>query len=231
VYILAADASSQYCSVALWKDQTIICDLSINNGLVHSKTLMPMIEQALTLCETDIKSIDLFAASVGPGSFTGVRIAVSTIKALAQATNKPCAAVNTLEAAYYNIIDNGQNLICPILDARRGQVYGAVYCNGQEILALQAISVDELCTFLNQKAENTVFTGDGMPIHREKINSLMGNKAIFAPPQLMYQRAAAAAQLAYRDYCNQCLLTYEELDAFYLRKPQAEREYDSRHSI
>lgn len=229
--ILAADASSKYCSAALLKDGEITCEIAINNGLVHSKTLMPMIEQVLSFSDVKVKDVDIFAAAVGPGSFTGVRIAVSTIKALAHAANKPCAAINTLEAAYYNIVDTNDALVCPILDARRAQVYTAVYQNRKEVLPPQALPLGELCEFLKQQESRCIFTGDGLPVHKEAIEKLMGAKAVFTEAPLMYQRAAAVAQLALRDYEKENLVTYQELSAFYLRKPQAEREYDERHKL
>lgn len=229
--ILAADTSSNYCSAAVWKDGSIISDISINNGLVHSQMLMPVIEQALDNCGIEISQIDVFACSTGPGSFTGVRIAVSTVKGLAHAFGKPCAAVNTLEAAARGIYSPG-NLVCALLDARRGQVYAAAYSDGKELIPPCALPVEELAEKLRSlgKDRKIIFAGDGAPVHMTALTGLLDN-ALLAPPDISYQRAASAAVLAAEAAQNGALISCFELDAFYLRKPQAEREYESKHKI
>lgn len=229
--ILAADTSSSYCSAAIWRDGRIISDICINNGLVHSEMLMPVIEQALFNCSLEIGDVDVFACCTGPGSFTGVRIAVSTIKGLAQAENKPCAAVNTLEAAAAGVY-SPEAVVCSVLDARRGQVYAAAYGEESCLLSPCALMVNELASQLvNLRAGRTIiFTGDGAQVHMEALSQTLDNIRL-APPQTVYQRAASAAQLAFEAARKNELISCFELDAYYLRKPQAEREYESRHKL
>lgn len=229
--ILAADTSSHYCSAAVWKDGNIISDISINNGLVHSQMLMPVIEQALNNCAAEFAQIDVFACSTGPGSFTGIRIAVSTIKGLAHAAGKPCVAVNTLEAAARGIYSPG-NLVCALLDARRGQVYAAAYSDNIELIPPCALPVEELAERLRllSKGRKIIFTGDGAGVHIAALTGLLDN-ARLAPPDISYQRAASAAVLASEAARRGEFISCFELDAFYLRKPQAEREYESKHNI
>lgn len=229
--ILAADTSSGYCSAAVWKDGRIISDICINNGLVHSEMLMPIIEQALFNCSLEPSGIDVFACCTGPGSFTGVRIAVSTIKGLAQAENKPCAAVNTLETAARSVF-SPQSVVCSLLDARRGQVYAAAYADNSPIIMPCALPVEELACELNKArmGRTVIFTGDGALMHMESLSRLMKDIRL-ANPETAYQRAASAAQLAFEAAERGELISCFELDAFYLRKPQAEREYESRNKL
>ena len=218
--ILAIDTSSVYVSCALMVEGEIVSERIQKNGLVHSKSLMPLVESCLD--GHDISEIDLFACVAGPGSFTGVRIGVCAIKGLAQATGKMCVAVNTLDCLKENV--PFAQFVCPIMDARRGQVYCAVYENGNIIKPCDACSVDELADFLKNK--KTVFVGDGISTYKEKLISILGENALFAPSNHEYTRASAACVCALK----QAPVTPEALDAIYLRKPQAEREYDAKHN-
>ncbi len=220
--ILAVDTSSIFASCAILCENEIKSEVVINNGLVHSKSIMPMIESALNQAQLDINQIDLFAVCAGPGSFTGVRIGVCAIKGLAYANSKPCVQINTLDCLSANVLS--QDIICPIMDARRGQVYCAAYLNSERIFDYSACSIEDLCTFLNGR--KTVFVGDGIEVNKEYVLSVMGDNAAFAPPHLAYTRASAAAYLA----LNAKQVSAEELSAIYLRRPQAEREYANKHT-
>jgi len=220
--ILAIDTSSIYASCAVASNGEILSERTVRNGLVHSKSLMPLVEGALLGAQLTVKDIDLFACVAGPGSFTGVRIGVCAIKGLAQATNKPCVAVNTLDCLCKNV--PFAEYVCPILDARRGQVYTAVYNYGKMVSDYMAIPLEELCEM--QKGKKTVFLGDGVENYREKLLELMGENCIFADIQHNFTRAASAISL-----CNlENSVSPAELDAIYLRKPQAEREYNEKHN-
>lgn len=225
--ILAVDTSALTATVAVMKNGVLVFENNITNALTHSETLMPMIDYALSSVKLSVKDIDLFAVSCGPGSFTGIRIGVSAIKALAYATNKPVYGINTLEALACNLSVT-EVRVCPIMDARRSQVYNAIYkfAHGKaEVLeAPRALSVEELCEEITEK---TIFTGDGVTVYRDKITQLCGDKALFAPAHLTLQRAASiayAASMASEDE----YLTPEALEVIYLRKSQAEREREER---
>ena len=224
--ILCVDTSSVYASCAILKDEQIVSEKVILSGLVHSKSIMPLVEQALVGANMDIEEIDVFACVAGPGSFTGVRIGVCATKGLAQANNKPCYAVNTLDCLKENV--PYFKTVCPILDARRGQVYSAVYEDGAVIRDYDVCLIDDVLEFVKDK--KTLFLGDGVKVFKDKITSVLGENAIFALPQHNLLRASSGAYLTKKAMEENKLITYDQLDAIYLRKPQAEREYESRNS-
>lgn len=222
--ILAIDTSALTATAAVLSGETLLGEISTTTSLTHSQTIMPMIDELLKKVSLDISEIDLFACSEGPGSFTGLRIGIGTVKGLAYGLEKPVVGVSTLEALAHNIAFT-DCVISPIMDARRGQVYNALYkwnCGRLECIAEpRALPVEELCSELSKKA---VFVGDGVKVHREKISELLGEKALFAPPQHCLQRAGSVAYAA----LDKEAVSAEELTAVYLRKPQAERERDER---
>lgn len=225
--ILAVDTSSQVASCAIIDGEKLVCEEILNNGLTHSQTIMPMIESVMKRSGFEPTDIDIFAAVTGPGSFTGLRIGVSAIKALAHAADKPCVSVSTLEAMAYNL-PFCDKLIVPIMDARRGEVYNGVYRfkNGKltEVRAERAIPLEECCEDIKSLGEDAVFLGDGLPVFRDKIKELLGERAYFAPASLNAQMAASAAVLAKEKET----LSYAKLAPIYLRKSQAEREREER---
>lgn len=224
--ILCVDTSSVYASCALLKDGQIISEKTILSGLVHSKSIMPLVEQVLVSVNMDVTEIDIFSCVAGPGSFTGVRIGVCAIKGLAQANNKPCYAVNTLDCLKENV--PYFKTVCPILDARRGQVYSAVYEDGEIIREHDVCLLEDVLEFVKDK--KTLFLGDGVKVFKEKIISVLGENAIFSLPQHNFLRASSGAYLTLKAFEEGKLITYNQLDAIYLRKPQAEREYENRNS-
>lgn len=225
--ILAVDTSSSVASCAIVDGEKLISERILNNKLTHSQTIMPMIASALAESELKAEDIDVFAAVNGPGSFTGLRIGVSAVKALAHAVNKPCAAISTLEAMAYNIMFT-EYLIAPIMDARRGEVYNAIYRFEDNKLVTvidpRAVSVDECCEDILKIGKKTVFLGDGLPVYKNGIVKKLGGMAIAAPAHLNAQMAGSAAVLAKEKE----LIPYQVLAPVYLRKSQAEREYEKR---
>src|SRR4030043_1274997 len=121
---LAFDTTSKTAAVALLKDKEILYDTIVNTGLNHSEVILPAIDQALRRESLKINDIDLFACTIGPGSFTGVRIGVSTLKGLILATGKPAAGISSLAALALNA-GKTSKLICSMMDAGRGRVYAA----------------------------------------------------------------------------------------------------------
>lgn len=219
--ILSVDTSAVCASVAVTEDEKIISLCSVNAGLTHSRTLLPMIDSALKNSETSLSDIDFFACSAGPGSFTGIRIGVAAIKGLSDGTGKKCISVSTLESLAYNLI--GQDVIaCSVMDARCNQVYCAVFdvC-GKKISRLsddKALTIDELSKKLEQYSKKIVFAGDGA----ELCESRIGYEA--APPLLRFQNAASVGICAFKNFSEEKLLCASALSPVYLRLPQAERE-------
>ena len=225
--ILMIDTSGPACGVAVMKDGTIVCELQLTSGKTHSQRVMPMVDQALNMCEMSIGDIDLFGAVVGPGSFTGVRIGVSSVKALAHAAGKPCIGVDALEALAANI-SGFDGVVCPILDARAQQVYGAMFECGMPPVRMMEDEVEKLALFLDRVeaiGRDALFLGDGAPVLKNAIVERLGDKAHFAPAQHLGLRAASACALA-AEYAKDennikdCMT----LLPLYLRAPQAERE-------
>ena len=178
--ILALDSSGLVASVAVVSDDNLIGEYTINYKKTHSQTLLPMLDEVAKMTELDLKTIDFIAVSAGPGSFTGLRIGSATAKGLGLALDIPLAAVPTVDALAYNLYGCEQ-LICPMMDARRGQVYTGIYTfvNGemQVIQEQGAISVEELAGRLKEECEKygkkVVLLGDGVPVYREKVQEIL----------------------------------------------------------
>lgn len=221
--ILAMDSSAVAASVALCEDDRLLGEYTICNGNTHSETLLPMVESILGFFSLSTDEIDLFAVSNGPGSFTGVRIGVSTLKGLAFGKNKPCVGVSTLEALAQNLaIVNG--LICPVMNARRKQVYTALFHakNGilERLLPDSAMAISELDELLSKYNEPIYLVGDGYNVTLEGLHI----KTIPTPDRLRHQSAYSVAQAALSGYRSGRYSTDTETVATYLRPSQAERE-------
>lgn len=221
--ILALDSTAVVASVALCEDGKLLGEYTVNNGNTHSETLLPMIESLLHFFSIDTSDIDLFAASAGPGSFTGVRIGAATVKGLAFGTDKPCLGVSTLEALAYNL--NAVNgLICPVMNARRKQVYTALFrCENGALTRLSpdsAIAITELDEMLAAYSEPVYLVGDGYDITAE----LLTHEILQTPERLRHQSAFSVAQVAWQAYLDGVRTTDAEMAPTYLRPSQAERE-------
>lgn len=225
--ILGVDTSSSVASCAICEDDKLISECVLNNKLTHSQTLMPMIDNVFKMSELMPQDIDIFAVANGPGSFTGLRIGVTTIKGLAHATGKPVVGVNTLEALCYNL-PFCSHIIAPIMDARREQVYNGLYRfengNLKEIAAPRAISLADVLSELKVLGEKVVFLGDGVPVFKEKIKEKLRELALFAPQNANAQHAASVCEAAKNKETINC----NQLVPIYFRKSQAEREAEER---
>ena len=230
--ILALDSTALTATVALCEDTHLIGLYTLNSGSTQSETLLPMVESLITLMGWEISDIDLFACSRGPGSFTGVRIGAATIKGLAFGTEKPCIGVSTLEALAYNMkgFENGRDIIlCPVMNARRGQVYNALFrlSDGKmtRLCEDRALSITELAQELSSYSDPIYLNGDGYDITRAN----MQHPALSITPELLkYQNAYSVAMAALKEYQNGVSTSDAELSPSYLRLPQAERERNER---
>lgn len=222
--ILALDSSAVVASVALCDGERLLAEYTLNNGNTHSETLLPMIETILSHFGFTVDDIELFAATTGPGSFTGVRIGAATLKGLAFAKNMPCVGVSTLEALAENAASLG-GLICPVMNARRAQVYTALFrSDGKTLMRLMpdsALAITELDELLAAYGEPIVFVGDG---YRITLEALQKTEVREIPDRLRHQSAYSVAQIALRAYENGGATTDSSLSVTYLRPSQAERE-------
>jgi tRNA threonylcarbamoyladenosine biosynthesis protein TsaB len=222
--LLAIDTSGKVAGAALMEDGRLVCEANLMSGLTHSERLMPLVDGCFRLAGWRPGDIDVFAAVAGPGSFTGVRIGVSTVKGMAEATGKPVVAVNTLEALAASYCGAGLN-VAPLLDARREQVYCAAYGSGlEELLPPDARALSALLQSpVLAGAGPVMFLGDGAEAYRGQIAAALGTRALFAPPHLMLQRAGAAAGLAWRKLTAGRTMDAAALLPEYLRKSSAEQ--------
>jgi len=225
--IFGIDTCSMSSSASVVSDERMIAQFSVNHKKTHSERIMPQIEAMLEAADISINDIDAFAAAVGPGSFTGVRIGVATAKALAQALNKPCIPVSALEGLATNVL-SFDGIIAPILDARRNQVYNALFeSNGEKIERLcpdRALLLSELLKELKNTDKNIMFIGDGVPVFKEIIEKELKNKAYFAPLPLVFNQAASVALIGLEKFKNGETMSYEKLVPEYVRLSQAEQE-------
>ena len=221
--LLAIDTSGTVCGVAVLRDDMVCCEHMVQNKRTHSVNLLPMIDEALSASGLEPAQLDRLAVVTGPGSFTGVRLGVSTAKGLAHGAGLPCVAVDALEAMAAGA-GAFSGLICPIQDARAGQVYAAAFRWGAErperVLPDQPIRVEDLAEKLLAMEAPCLFLGDGMPVHRARLAELMGERAVFAAPQLASLRPASVAVLG---AVTEETLDYTALMPMYLRAPSAER--------
>ena len=219
--ILALDTSGPVCSVAVMREGVLLYEARVINKLTHSINLMPMVEDALQKSGCERKDLTHIAAVIGPGSFTGVRIGVAVAQGLARGLGISCMPVNALEAMAKAIFIK-DTLVCPIRDARAGQVYGATFLNGKRVMDDCALKLDAYLQQLAKYNETPMFLGDGVPILKEKIIAALGEKAVFAGPSLLQPGAAFALELA-MDKADDAVQP-EQLMPLYLRAPQAERQ-------
>lgn len=228
--ILALDSSGLVATVAILENDILLAEYTVNYKKTHSQTLLPMLEKVKDMVDLDMQSLDAIAVAKGPGSFTGLRIGSATAKGLALALNKPIIEIPTLEGLAYNMYGS-PNLICPIMDARREQVYTGLYSfdaeNNYELIEVMgqsAMSVQELIEKLNEIGTKVTFLGDGVPVFAETIAELLKVPYSFAPAHMNRQRAGSVAALAAKYYLAGKLVDAKDHEPEYLRLSQAERE-------
>lgn len=230
IRILALDSTAEVSSVCVCEGEKLVCEITVNTGNTHSQTLLPAVEQTLKMAEMTVNDIDVFACSTGPGSFTGVRIGVATIKGIAYGKGKPCVSVSTLEALAYNLIGN-EGILCPVMNARRSQVYNALFkCEDGNLKRLcddRALAISELDEELAGKAEPIYLSGDGYEITEKGFKK---TKISYVPERQKYQSAYSVAQIALKRYEAGEYVDDAALVPIYLRPSQAERERQERLS-
>lgn len=215
--LLAVEASAVTASAALAEGTKIIKSEFINAGLTHSETLLPMIKRVMD--GIPFGELESIAVTVGPGSFTGVRIGVATVKGLAFCDHVPCVAVSTPEAIAYNFVDKNC-IVCSVMDARRMQFYNAVFSieNGvvKRLCPDRAISIEDLRKELSGY-DNVIIAGDGAELCFDNLGL---KNVVKADDDRIFQNAAGVALAA----VGRKRIPAEELMPFYLRPSQAERE-------
>ncbi len=229
--VLAVDSSGLVASVAIAEDDILLAEYTIQYKKTHSQTLLPMLEEVKNMIELDLSTIDVIATSMGPGSFTGLRIGAATVKGLGLALDKPIAEIPTLEGMAYNLCGS-TTLVCPMMDARRNQVYTGLYRFVQEETSFRmetlqeqcAVDVREILQICNDLGLSVTFLGDGVPVYAEQIAEYCKVPYTFAPVNMNRQRAASIAALGIQYALEGKVVSAAAHEPQYLRKSQAERE-------
>lgn len=226
--VLGIESAALVASVALVTDEAVTAEYTVNFKKTHSQTLLPMIDEITRMLELDLGTVDAIAVSGGPGSFTGLRIGSATAKGLGLALQKPLIHVPTLDAMAYNLY-GADGLICPMMDARRQQVYTGLYRFKREFEVIKescAMNIRELLQELNDRGERVIFLGDGAEAYAAAIRQEMTASFDFAPAQANRQRAASVAALGMVYLAEGKTETAADHRPDYLKKAQAERELE-----
>lgn len=225
--ILALDSSGLVASVAIACEDALLSEYTVNYKKTHSQTLLPMLDEIVSMVGLDLSEVEAIAITAGPGSFTGLRIGSATAKGLGLALDKPIIAVPTVDALAYNLYGTDK-MICPIMDARRDQVYTGLYeFTNNELVVItpqEAVSIDEIIDEINLTGRETIFLGDGVAIQKDRIASRIKVEYSFAPLHMNRQRAGAVAALGFEYYKKGMVVTAAQHQPIYLRVSQAERE-------
>ena len=231
--VLSVDSSYSTATCALIKDDKILAEINLNDKRQHSIILMRLIDSILKEYEIDINDIDAFIISRGPGSFTGLRIGMATLKGLAFASKKPLISVSTLDALAYNSI-SFQGIICPIMDALRDNIYTCLYKNENNnltpLIKEQCLNINELVTILKEQTLPIIFVGDGVAKHKEFLQENIPN-SFFAPNHSNFHKASSVGELGIKKINDVVIENIDSINPIYLRKSQAEREYEKRMEI
>lgn len=235
--ILSVDSSSKVATVALMKDQKLLGEITLNDKKEHSVILMSIIEDLLKNNSLTIDDIDGYVVSKGPGSFTGLRIGMATIKGLSFGSNKPYVSISSLDALAHSV-SNFDGLICPIMDALRNSVYTALYKNNssssysnklEKLLDYTALDIDELIEAIKKKNEKVIFIGDGVDKFKDYLIKNCPN-CYFPPNHINLIRASSLGELG-SELLKNGISDDPNSTPFYLKKPQAEREYEQRMQL
>ena len=225
--IIAIDSSGLVASVAILDDENLIAEYTINYKKTHSETLLPMLDEIKSMTNLDLSEIEAIAVAKGPGSFTGLRIGSATAKGLAYSLNVPVVSMPTVDALSYNAYGTDY-LICPIMDARRDQVYTGLYefSDGIHNTVMEQIpmGIKELCEKLNTMNKKVMFLGDGVPVYKDVIEGELKVPYLFAPLNMNRQRASSLGLLALEYIKAGKTETAFDHKPEYLRLSQAERE-------
>lgn len=223
--VLALDTSTMISSCAVLDEEQVLGEYSVNQNETHSENLVPMIKEVLENLDLKVEDIDLYGVAIGPGSFTGLRIGVATVKALAHVFDKPVVGVSTLEALAYNLPNH--KIIVPMIDARRDRVYTGIYTwqDGRikTIMEPTVLEIDKLLDIL-EGYDELIVNGNGSVIHKEKINDRLKGKVRFSTMGNNFCRAISVGELALIKYKGGYVDNFYSLVPEYLKESQAQAD-------
>jgi tRNA threonylcarbamoyladenosine biosynthesis protein TsaB len=234
--ILAIDTSTMLGGIAIMEDEKLIAESRLNIKSTHSERLMTETEHCLKRAELSISNIDVFAVAIGPGSFTGLRIGLSTVKGFSYATGKPIVAVPTMEALAWNF-PYSEYPVCTMLDARKREVYAAVFkwkeSGFVSLIKETVLSPDDFFNNLLGLAgyDKFIFTGEGAELYRKNIVKHFAEKALFASPDRMVPSPSNVAALGLKKALNKEFSEPVNLTPLYIRKSEAETKWSEKNQI
>ena len=221
--ILAIDTSSKICSVSILEYNNVIIEKHNDDEKTHSQKLMPLIDELLKESNLTLDNIDLLACSQGPGSFTGIRIGISTVKAFADVKNIPIIGITSLESLAYNVTNSG--LIATLIDAKHDNVYFALYeLQGNEyktVIEPVSDTISNVVTALKNYTDTITFVGDGSEVHKDLLSTEFSN-CLFASADQNVQTSISIGKSAYDKYTTVDYQPVYSLSPIYLKKSQAE---------
>jgi tRNA threonylcarbamoyladenosine biosynthesis protein TsaB len=231
MFILGIETSTKTGSVAVLSDDAVIAQYSLNIEVTHSERLMSTVDRVLKDIGIAIADMDGFAVAIGPGSFTGLRIGLAAIKGLAFATGKPVAAVPTLKALAWNL-PQAAYPVCPLLDARKNEVYGALYqYDGPRLRQLMPEATIPLAEIVDKIPGTVLFTGEASWLYRQALENAFGDRALFAPRTACLPSAAAVAEIGLAMLQNKEQVDPDNLIPLYIRRPEAEVAWEKRQAL
>jgi tRNA threonylcarbamoyladenosine biosynthesis protein TsaB len=226
--VLGIETATKTGGVAIISEGGILAEYTLNIEITHSERLMATVDRVLRDTGITLADIDGFAVSIGPGSFTGLRIGVATVKGLAFTTGKPVAAVPTLEALAWNLPQAGHP-VCPLLDAKKHEVYAALYrYQNSSLEEVLPAAVLPIATLAESITGQTVFTGEGAAVFREELLALLGDQASFAPLSALVPSAASVAEIGLLRLLHGGGTNPDDLAPLYIRRPEAEIAWERR---
>jgi len=230
--ILAVDTSTRAESVAILEDEIVLAEVYTTSEQTHAKRLMSSIDTTLCMAGIGPEACDAFAVTIGPGSFTGLRIGISTVKGLVFATGKPVAGVSSLDVLAHQF-PQCRHLVCPVLDARKGQVYTALYECGDDMRLTKLVDdcAIEPEKWLKQIEQPCLFVGDGIAEYGDLIKEALGERALFAPSYLNTVRASAVAAAGMKQIVERRDVDVAVLEPYYIRKSDAEIKMEDRSKL
>lgn len=228
--VLGLDTSTLMTTCSVMDGDKLIGEYSLSHDMSHSEKLVPMIKEMMDSLGLKLEDIDLYAAAIGPGSFTGLRIGIATIKAFAHIYNKPVVGISTLEAMAYNLPYNP--VVIPMINARRDRVYTGIYAWADEVLETILnpciFEINELIEFIQSNYDRVLVNGDGAVVFKETLKTALGDKVIFSTPGLNMSKASSICELAIKKYNDGVSDDFFTLAPEYLLETQAQRELDER---
>jgi tRNA threonylcarbamoyladenosine biosynthesis protein TsaB len=230
MFVLGIETSTKTGSVAVVSEDAVIAQYSLNIEVTHSERLMSTVDRVLKDIGIAIAAIDGFAVAIGPGSFTGLRIGLAAIKGLAFATGKPVAAVPTLKALAWNL-PQASHPVCPLLDARKNEVYAALYqYEGPRLLQLMPEATIPLSEIADRIPGTVLFTGEASRLYQQALEKAFGDRAFFAPRTACLPSAAAVAEIGLGMLRNGEQIEPDNLTPLYIRRPEAEVAWEKRQA-